>query len=42
MYQTKDEWKFVNLGSGRQFVTIIGVRMKQELCVDNLDTPLKV
>ena len=33
--QMKDELRFVNLGSGKQFVTTTGVRMKQESCVDN-------
>ena len=33
--QMKDEWRFVSPGSGKQFVTTTGVRMKQESCVDN-------
>ena len=40
--QMKDEWRSVSLGSGKQFVTTIGVRMKQELCAGNLDIPPKV
>ena len=35
MYQMKDEWRFVSLVNGKRFVTTIGVRMKQEWCVDN-------
>jgi hypothetical protein len=38
----KDEWRFVSLGSGKQFVTTTGVKMKQELCAGNLDTAIKV
>ena len=38
----KDEWRSVSLGSGKQFVTTTGVRMKQELCADNLDIVIKV
>ena len=41
-YQTKDEWRFVNLVNGKQFVTTTGVRMKQGWCVDNLDIVIKV
>jgi hypothetical protein len=40
--QMKDELRFVSLGSGKQFVITTGVRMKQELCVDNWDIPHKV
>ena len=40
--QMKDEWRFVCLVSGKQFVTTAGVRMKQEWCVDNLDMLPKV
>ena len=38
----KDEWRFVSLENGKQFVTTTGVRMKQELCVDNLGIVIKV
>jgi hypothetical protein len=38
----KDEWRFVSLESGKQFVTTTGVRMKQELCVGSLDIVIKV
>jgi hypothetical protein len=38
----KDEWRFVSLGSGKQSVTTTGVKMKQELCVGNLDIVNKV
>ena len=38
----KDEWRFVSLQNGKQFVTTTGVRTKQELCVDNLGIQLKV
>ena len=38
----KDEWKFVNLGSGKQFVTTTGVRTKRELCAGNWDIVIKV
>ena len=41
-YQTKDEWRFVNLVNGKQFVTTTGMRTKQEWCVDNLDIVIKV
>ena len=40
--QMKDEWKFVNLGNGKQFVTTTGVRMKRELCAGNWDIVIKV
>ena len=33
--QTKDEWRFVSPGSGKQFVTTTGVKTKRESCVDN-------
>ena len=42
VYQMKDVWRFVCLVNGKQFVTTTGVRMKQEWCVDNLDTLPKV
>ena len=38
----KDEWRFVSLISGKQFVITTGERVKQELCVDNLDIQPKV
>jgi hypothetical protein len=38
----KEEWRFVGLGSGKQFVTTTGVKMKQELCAGNLDIVIKV
>ena len=40
--QMKDEWRFVCLVNGKVFVITIGVRMKQEWCVGNLDMLLKV
>ena len=42
VYQMKDEWRYVRLVDGKQFVTTTGVRMKQEWCVDNLDMLPKV
>jgi hypothetical protein len=42
VYQMKDEWRSVSLESGKQFVITTGVKMKQELCVDNLDISHKV
>ena len=38
----KDEWRFVSLGSGKQFVIATGAKTKQEWCVDNLDIAIKV
>ena len=40
--QMKDGWRFVSLGSGKQFVITTGVKMKQGSFAGNLGTPHKV
>ena len=38
----QDGWKFVIMMYEEQYVTIIGITMMPELCVDNLDYHLHV
>ena len=42
LFQVKGELKYAIKESGGQFVSAVGVQMKMQLYVDNLDIRLKV